>query len=96
MNRPIDRLRNALQTILITDNNYVETEETQIDRVIDNVSSWLIRRVIPLLLITLIVNLTTMFTVPIDIAASKWFWIKDPLSFVIAVSIYHRYHIHTN
>ena len=83
MNRPIERLRILLQEILTADENNVETIETQTELMFDKILSWIIGIVLPISLITLTVNLTIMFTMPIEVAASKWFWIKDLISIMV-------------
>ena len=83
MNRPIERLRILLQEILTADENNVETIETQTELMFDKILSWIIGIVLPISLITLTVNLTIMFTMPIEVATSKWFWIKDPISLIV-------------
>lgn len=59
-------------------------EESPIDTSFREVLRWISENVLPVCTIALIINLTVMFTLPIEIAMSRWFWVKDPLSILLA------------
>lgn len=44
----------------------------------------IIRRVLPILILALAINLGIIFTLPIDATMGRWFWLKDPLSIALA------------
>lgn len=65
-----------------------ETQKSSLDIAIEQVMYRLLRCVVPVLLIALVINLTIMFTVPIEMAMSRWFWLKDPISIGAAYFIH--------
>ena len=65
-----------------------ETQKSSLDIAIEQVMYRLLRCVVPVLLIALVINLTIMFTVPIGMAMSRWFWLKDPISIGAAYFIH--------
>lgn len=65
-----------------------ETQKSSLDIAIEQVMYRLLRCVVPVLLIALMINLTIMFTVPIEMAMSRWFWLKDPISIGAAYFIH--------
>ena len=65
-----------------------ETQKSSLDIAVERVLYRLLRCVAPVLLIALVINLTIMFTVPIEMAMSRWFWLKDPISIGAAYFIH--------
>lgn len=62
-------------------------QKTAIDLAIEKTMSWLLHNLVPVLLITLAIDLTIMFTSPMEVAMSRWFWLKTPLSIAVAYLI---------
>lgn len=64
-----------------------EPQRTAIDLAIERILFWSLNNLVPVLLIALTIDLTIMFTSPMEVAMSRWFWIKDPVSIVVAYLI---------
>lgn len=65
----------------------LETQQTSIDKAIGGAISRLYRSVVPILMIALAIDLIIMFTVPVEVTMSQWFWLKSPLSIFVAYLI---------
>lgn len=64
-----------------------EIQENSIDTAVESALSWLLHNLVPVLLMALAIDLTIMFTVPVDVTMSRWFWIKAPVSIAVAYLI---------
>lgn len=64
-----------------------EIQENSIDTAVESALSWLLHNLVPVLLMALTINLTIMFTSPMEVAMSRWFWLKTPLSIAVAYLI---------
>lgn len=64
-----------------------EIQENSIDTAVKSALSWLLHNLVPVLLIALAIDLTIMFTVPVEVAMSRWFWLKGPISIIVAYLI---------
>jgi hypothetical protein len=65
-----------------------ETQKSSLDIAVERVLYRLLRCVAPVLLIALVINLIIMFTLPVEMAMSRWFWLKDPISIGAAYFIH--------
>ena len=65
-----------------------ETQKSSLDIAIEQVMYRLLRCLVPVLLIALVINLIIMFTLPVEMAMSRWFWLKDPISIGAAYFIH--------
>ena len=65
-----------------------EPQEDPIDKAVNRALSWLLRNLIPVLLISLVIDVTIIFTTPIEYTESLWFRLKDLASIGIAYLIY--------
>lgn len=61
-----------------------EPQKTSIDLAVERALFWLLNNLVPVLLIALAIDLIIMFTLPVEAAMSRWFWIKDPVSIGVA------------
>lgn len=77
------RLR-SIENFLCDEPEDTDIKENQIDSFFDGALKWLMRHVLPVCFIMLIINLTITFTLPIEVAMARWFWLKDTLSFILA------------
>lgn len=59
--------------------------ENQIFTVFDRILRCLYGNILPVFIIVLIINLTIMFTLPVEKAMSGWFWLKDALYIILAI-----------
>lgn len=84
MNKQQDKHLRSIENFLCDESEDADVKENQIDSFFDGAFKWLIRHVIPVCAIALIINLAIMFTLPVETAMSQWFWLKDPLSFILA------------
>lgn len=64
------------------------TPPSPLDIWIEKKLKWMARRVCPVLLISIVLQLVVLFNVPLELTAAQWFWLKDPLSLVAAELIY--------
>lgn len=64
-----------------------EIQENSIDTAVESALSWLLHNLVTVLLIALAIDLTIMFTVPVEVTMSRWFWVKDPVSIGVAYLI---------
>lgn len=83
MNKQIERLQKWAMKLIEDDSHISEAREEYDDLMLDEFFRWLFRNVLPVLVLALIINLTIMFTVPIEVTMSKWFWLKDILSIAL-------------
>lgn len=80
-----NRLRRRIENFICDDKpEDINIIENQIYTAINGALKWLYRNVLPVCCIALIINLTIMFTLPVEVAMSGWFWVKDPLSIILA------------
>lgn len=84
MNNRQDKHLRSIENFLCDESEVADVKENQIDSFFDEAFKWLIGHVIPVCSIALIINLAIMFTLPVETAMSRWFWLKDPLSFILA------------
>ena len=75
-----ERLKRKMERLLV--DNEVNGEENQLDVMMNAVVRWLFYHLCPILIVTLIINVTLIFVTPIEIIMSEWFWLKDPFSIV--------------
>ena len=65
-----------------------EIQKNSIDTAVESALSWwLLHNLVPVLLMALAIDLTIMFTVPVEVTMSRWFWVKDPVSIGVAYLI---------
>lgn len=50
--------------------------------------SWANRRVAPVLLVMIAIDLLIIFASPVEIAMSRWFWQKDPIAIASAILLF--------
>lgn len=62
----------------------IDIMENQIDTSFDEVFRCIYENILPVCTIALVINLTIIFTLPVEVAMSRWFWLKDPISFLLA------------
>ena len=84
MNQQLNRRLKRIEKFLCDEPEDINIMENPIDISFDGVFKWLLGNVLPVCSLTLIINLAIMFTLPVETAMSRWFWLKDPLSFILA------------
>ena len=85
------RLLEWAKSILEEPAEGLEIEETPLGIEIEFVAflKWLHHNVVtPVFLIALIINLTIMFTAPVEVTFQKWLLLKDPLSLIAGFLIF--------
>lgn len=84
MNDQHDKRLRSIENFFCDESEDADIMENQIDSFFDGAFKWLIGHALPVCVIMLIINLTIMFALPVEAAMSRWFWLKDPLSFILA------------
>ncbi len=56
------------------------TQKKPLDIAMERVLHRLLRYLVPVCLIAVVINLTIMFTAPVEVTVSRWFWLKEPIS----------------
>lgn len=84
MNKRLNRRLKHIEKLLCDAPEDIDIMENPIDTSFDGVFKWLLGNVLPVCSIALIINIAIMFTLPVETAMSRWFWLKDPLSFILA------------
>jgi|GEM_PF-1690906 hypothetical protein len=95
MDMGFERLQRRMERLLV--DNEVNVEGTQLDVMMNAVVRWLFCYLCPILIVTLIINVTLIFVTPIEIIMSGWFRLKDPLSIVagyVVVKIFRSLFLH--
>ena len=59
------------------------------DTVMPRELKWLMRNLVPVLLISLVIDITVIFIVPMEYTMEWWFRLKDVFSFICAILIFH-------
>ena len=80
MDMGFERLHRRMERLLV--DNEVNVEGTQLDVMMNAVVRWLFCYLCPILIVTLIINVTLIFVTPIEIVMSGWFRLKATLSIV--------------
>ena len=62
-------------------------QRNSIDTVIERILLWLLRHLVPVLLMALVINLIILCASTVEATMSPWFWLKDPVSVVAAYLI---------
>lgn len=62
----------------------IDILDNQINTFFEEGFKLLYENVLPVLAIALIINIIIMFTLSVEIAMSQWFWLRDPLSVILA------------
>ena len=70
-----------------------EPQEDPIGKAVYRVMSWLLRNLVPVLLISFVIDVTIIFTTPVEYTESLWFRLKDLASIGIAYLIYKLFKI---
>ncbi len=83
MSKQLERLQKWTTKFIEDDSHISEAGEKHDDLMLDEFFRWLFRNVLPVLVLALVINLTIMFTVPIEVTMTKWFWLKDILSIAL-------------
>lgn len=65
----------------------LETQKTSIDIAVERTVTWLLGNLVPILLISLIIDVTIIFITPVDLSTSRWLWLKAPISIGLAYLI---------
>lgn len=81
-NRWIDKLQ---ETEVETER---EEPQSELHEKITSMLSWVIRRIVPLLWVMLAIELLIIFASPVEIAMSRWFWLKDPIAIATAILLF--------
>lgn len=76
MKKQIEKIRQSIADESVEQ----EPQEISIDLAVVKIMSWLLHNFLPAIFLALAIDLTIMFTVPVEVAMSRWFWIKDPVS----------------
>lgn len=84
MNDQQDKRLRSIESFICDESEDTNIKGNQIDSFFNGAFKWLMGHVLPVCVIMLIINLTITFTLPIEAAMSQWFWLKDPLSFILA------------
>lgn len=84
MNKQLNRRLKHIEKLLCDAPKDIDIMENPIDTSFDGVFKWLLGNVLPVCSIALIINIAIMFALPVETAMSRWFWLKDPLSFILA------------
>lgn len=63
------------------------TQKKPLDIAIERVLHRLLRYLVPVLLTALVIDLTILFASPVEYAMSRWFWLKGPISIIVAYLI---------
>ena len=85
MNDRLDLFRRRLEKLLCDDEESIV--ENQICATSRRAPRWLLCYLLPVLFLALIINVTFMFVAPVEIIMSGWFWLKDPISIVVAFAV---------
>lgn len=73
-----------MERFVVEDVDVLEKMEKQHCDSVNRVFRWIFMNVMPVLVLALIIDITFMFAVPIEVAKSEWYWIKDPVSIIIS------------
>lgn len=84
MNKQLNRRLKRLEKFLCDEPEDIEVMENPIETSFDEVFKWLFGNFLPVCSLALIINLAILFTLPVEVVMSRWFWLKDPLSFIFA------------
>lgn len=75
----INQHRRLLEKFISEDIDMINMAESESDILMDKVFPWIFRNVMPVLIIGLMIDITIMFSVPVENAMSSRFWLKDSL-----------------
>lgn len=58
------------------------------DRGVKSALKWAIHNLCPILLIALVIDVTIIFTVPVEVTMLKWYWLKSPIAISLAYLLF--------
>ena len=80
MNSKIKQISKHIERLITEDEEAIDNDKENTDIMLDKVFPWILSNVIPVLIIGLIIDITIMFSVPVETTMSSCFWLKDPIS----------------
>lgn len=90
MNSKIKQINKQIGRLITEDeaiDNGIANDKENTDIMHDKVFPWILNNVIPPLIIGLIIDITIMFSVPVETTMSSCFWLKDPISLCVGFLI---------
>lgn len=87
MNSKIKQISKHIERLITEDEEAIDNDKENTDIMLDKVFPWILSNVIPVLIIGLIIDITIMFSVPVETTMSSCFWLKDPISLCVGFLI---------
>lgn len=87
MNSKIKQISKHIERLITEDEEAIDNDKENTDIMLDKVFPWILSNVIPVLIIGLIIDITIMFSVPVETTMSSCFWLKDPISLCVVFLI---------
>lgn len=87
MNSKIKQISKHIERLITEDEEAIDNDKENTGIMLDKVFPWILSNVIPVLIIGLIIDITIMFSVPVETTMSSCFWLKDPISLCVVFLI---------
>ena len=87
MNSKIKQISKHIERLITEDEEAIDNDKENTDIMLDKVFPWILSNVILVLIIGLIIDITIMFSVPVETTMSSCFWLKDPISLCVVFLI---------
>ena len=87
MNSKIKQISKHIERLITEDEEAIDNDKENTDIMLDKVFPCILSNVIPVLIIGLIIDITIMFSVPVETTMSSCFWLKDPISLCVVFLI---------
>ena len=87
MNSKIKQISKHIERLITEDEEAIDNDKENTDIMLAKVFPWILSNVIPVLIIGLIIDITIMFSVPVETTMSSCFWLKDPISLCVGFLI---------